>query len=462
MNILRLCPIFLLTALNVFGQQHFKANALKRDLDSMVYYIEAAHPNPYYRYSRLNFHNDVEKAKQHLAEGMDYTSFYLVAQKLVAKLQDGHIDLEMPLKQFEKDKANAFPFKVALNINKPYIRLQENVKLKHGGLNKNAEIISINGINAKKIVDDIVALVKGETADFRASYGSKSFDFYYDVLYPKKGFYELTYNDKGKMGTVKVSPKDIIQTDKHRTSIAKPERTIAPFTLTFPLAGTALMKLDDFQDLEKIKVFADSAFSDLNNKKTANLIIDLRGNLGGDSDVGDYLLQYLLNKPFRQYDRVLEKNSQLLKNRLLAHRTGKTLSAEDSTLLLKPNGMLDTVKNQNEEILQLPNRFSGKVYLLVSNQTFSSAADFAQAFSHYKRGKVIGEETGGMILSFGDIVPATLPETKLPLVVSSKLYLNIGADEHDWHGVIPDINCSRDEALQKALGLIGHVTKSRR
>ncbi len=70
----------------MFGQQHFKANALKNDLDSMVYNIEAAHPNPYYRYARLNFHNDVENAKQQLTDGMDYTSFYLVAQKLIAKL----------------------------------------------------------------------------------------------------------------------------------------------------------------------------------------------------------------------------------------------------------------------------------------------------------------------------------------------------------------------------------------
>ncbi|WP_316827416.1 hypothetical protein [Pedobacter miscanthi] len=42
----------------------------------------------------------------------------------------------MPLKQFEKDKAQAFPFKVTLSINKPYICLQENVKLKYGTIKK--------------------------------------------------------------------------------------------------------------------------------------------------------------------------------------------------------------------------------------------------------------------------------------------------------------------------------------
>jgi len=446
--------------LNAFGQQDFKATALKHDLDSMVYYLEAAHPNPYYRYSRSDFHRDIENVKQQLADGTDYISFYLMAQKLVAKLQDGHIDFEIPLKQFEKDKAKAFPFKVALSINKPYIRLQQDVKLKYGTFNKNTELISINGINGKRIVDDIVALVTGETADFRASYGSKAFSFYFDVLYPKKGSYEISYNDHGRKGVVKVSPQDTQQAYSQQNSASKAEQKINPFTLTFPAAKTALMKLDDFQDLEKIKFFVDSVFSDLKNKKTENLIIDLRNNLGGDSDVGDYLLQYLLFTPFRQYDRVLEKNSQLLKNRLLDHRKGKTLSPEDSTLLAKRNGTLDTIENQNEEILQLPNRFGGKVYLLVSSQTFSSAADFAQAFCYYKRGKVIGEETGGLILSFGDIVSARLPETGLPLVVSSKLYLNIGANEHDWRGVLPDIACSREKALQKALDLIEHITKA--
>ncbi|RDI12070.1 S41 family peptidase [Flavobacterium sp. AG291] len=456
MKTLLLYSIFFLAAYDVFSQGHFKAAALRQDIDSLVYYIESAHPNPYYRYSRVKFYRDVEKVKRNISEDMDYTAFYLVAQRLIAKLQDGHIDLEMPLHTFQESKVYTFPLKVVLSMNKPYIRSQEDMDLGHNRfMNHDIEILSINGITGKKIVNDVVDLVTGETAAFRASYGSEYFGFYFDVLYPRKGFFEISYNDKGRKGTVKLLPGDSLKLGKLQVSTEKAEKATSPYAMTYTATGTAIMKLDDFLDLETFKVFADASFSELKRNGTANLVIDLRGNLGGDSDVGDYLLQYLLNIPFRQYDRVLEKNSELLKNRLRMHRKDKTLSEEDSLLLSKPNGSIDTIKTQDQVPLHLSSRFSGKVYVLVNSSTFSSAADFAQAFSYYKRGKIIGEETGGLILSFGDIVPAVLPQTRLPLVVSSKLYFNIGANENDWHGVLPDILCTSDQTLEKALTLIG-------
>lgn len=67
---------------------------------------------------------------------------------------------------------------------------------------------------------------------------------------------------------------------------------------------------------------------------------------------------------------------------------------------------------------------------------------------------VIGEETGGLIESYGDIVTTYLPQTKLKLTISTKLYLNVGAKENDWHGVIPDIIVPPDDALSKALEII--------
>lgn len=119
----------------------------------------------------------------------------------------------------------------------------------------------------------------------------------------------------------------------------------------------------------------------------------------------------------------------------------------------KKDGTLDIIINGTDKPLKLPNRFFGKVCLLINAQTFSSAADFAQAFSYYHRGELIGEQTGGLILSFGDIVPGTLPVTKMPFVVSSKLYMNVGAKEGNWHGVLPTVPVKSNDALKKALSL---------
>lgn len=92
-------------------------------------------------------------------------------------------------------------------------------------------------------------------------------------------------------------------------------------------------------------------------------------------------------------------------------------------------------------------RFNGKVYLLTGTRTFSSAMNFAQAFKQYKIGTIIGEETGGWLVSFGDKVTTTLPVSHIPLSVSTKKFYTVGATDKDFHGVKPDIAIKADKAL---------------
>ena len=92
-------------------------------------------------------------------------------------------------------------------------------------------------------------------------------------------------------------------------------------------------------------------------------------------------------------------------------------------------------------------RFDGKVYLLTSVRTFSSASSFTQAFKHYKIGKIVGQETGGWIVSYGDKIMSELPITKIPLSISTKKFYTVGATDEDLHGVKPDIEMKAENAL---------------
>jgi len=454
MKIQTLLIAFLLLTNYIFGQNKFSPKELTQDLDSLVKNIEDIHPNPYYKYTKNKFYKDIETAKSQLRKSMDYLDFYFIAQRLVAKLEDGHIDIEMPFDHTDANNYVLFPFEVNLSTSSPFMVIVNHKSIKYSDILAGSEITSVNGIPSEKIASDIISLVTGETKEFRAKYGAKHLDFYINELYPKQKSLKISYKINRQHKTIKVIQET--KTQKNVSAIphlpiVKPNR---PFQLKILKKGTALISLRDFEDMEKFQFFADSAFAELNALKTKNLIIDLRDNLGGDSDVGDYLLQYLLNHPFSQYSQVLEKNSRLLKNRLIRHNLGKVLSAQDSLLLSKKNGTLDTIINGTDTPLDLSNRFFGKVSLLINSQTFSSAADFAQAFAYYHRGEVIGEESGGQIMSFGDIVPATLTVTGMPFVVSSKLYMNIGAKAGDWHGVIPSLTAKSEDALKKALFLL--------
>lgn len=88
---------------------------------------------------------------------------------------------------------------------------------------------------------------------------------------------------------------------------------------------------------------------------------------------------------------------------------------------------------------------------MTSGQTFSSAADLANAFKFYKAGKIIGSETGGFIISAGEVVERQLLNSKLFLNASSTIDYNIGATGNERYGVIPDIRVQPEEALNYTL-----------
>ena len=99
-------------------------------------------------------------------------------------------------------------------------------------------------------------------------------------------------------------------------------------------------------------------------------------------------------------------------------------------------------------------RYNGNVYLLISHRTFSSAASFSWAFKYFKMGKVIGEESGGMAVCFGNIIHQQLPYSKINYWVSHKKFNMYGATDENNHGTIPDFEVRSENALDYTIELI--------
>jgi hypothetical protein len=436
------------------SKRKYTPREMRQDIDSMVRYLQNAHPNPFYRYPKAAFLKDVERVKAGLHKSLDKVAFYLAIEPLLGKLEDGHTDLHIN-QYYHSLNPVMLPYNFKLSTRKPYIIC---TGANHGieaKLPAEAEILSINNIPALKIVNDIIVLNTGETPLFRAEFGATRFYFYLEALYKAHGIYHIRYKGKGLVHyiTLRGIRKDVL--DKSANDRAHPDGISEPTYSLQLLNGneTALINFRSF-DWDGFKAFADSAFKVIKEKEVKNLIINLMDDGGGNSDVGDEFFKYILDKPFTQYAKVVEKNSALLKERLREHRIGKSLDSADKTLLGRRNGSIDTAFYDDIGVNDNPLRFNGRVILLVNVETYSSAADFAQCFRHYKRGVVIGEETGGLIKSYGDIVTAHLPNTQLELSISSKLYYDAGAGENDWHGVIPDIKSPSADALKRALKYI--------
>lgn len=83
-------------------------------------------------------------------------------------------------------------------------------------------------------------------------------------------------------------------------------------------------------------------------------------------------------------------------------------------------------------------KFNGETYLLTCNYTFSSANMLAIAFRCYEMGTVVGEETGGCLTAFGDVISFNLPNTQLRVNCSHKKFIH-PCNDGKLHGVYPDI-----------------------
>lgn len=456
-----LLSALLLTAIMLFSnaQPLYSPEQLKADIDTMVRYLEDTHINPYYRYGKALFYKDVEQVKDQLRQPLDVTSFYLRVQPLLGKLEDGHTDIKPPLALYNQQNPYELPYAVKLSATPPYITFTKAYLTTPLPLPAATEIISINGIPAQKITEDIINLNTGETRAFRADFGAGYFNYYLHTLYKTGETYTIHYRLNGRKikAVVKGIRRNVLlnKIKVQETHINQQHKAQSDYHLNIlPNNSTAILDLPTFDNLQHFDTFLDSAFTVMAAENIQNLIIDLRKNSGGDSDIGDAILQYLARTPFRQYDKVIEKHSPLLIQRLLKQKAGKNLSKWDSAFINKPAHVVSTETYDDITLTTIPNRFTGKLYVLTSTYTFSSAADFAQAVKHYKLGKIIGEETGGWIISYGDIVTSRLPNTGLTFTISSKLYYNMGAGVKDWHGVIPDIAQPADEAMQYTLSLI--------
>ncbi|WP_090341803.1 S41 family peptidase [Dyadobacter koreensis] len=349
----------------------------------------------------------------------------------------------MPLSEFYTLYPNPFriPVRLKFSIKKPYISYQGPILPDLDiAIPVNGEILLINNIASKTIINDIMKMTSGESQEFRLAFGSSFFQFHLKLLYNIDSSYTITYaSGQGikKIALAGISGKEF-KARKPKKSQASPSQ--APYSLRLvDSLNAAMIDFRSFEEKPSFLRFADSTFSLLKQQKVDKLIIDLRSNLGGDSEIGDEFLQYFVKSDFNRYAKVVTKYSRLQRERYKNNANKDKSSSSYEVMISKRNGSIEVEEYPFIKRKNLSNQFDGQLFVLTSPFTFSSAADFTQAIHHYKLGKVVGQQTGGLIVSFGDIITTHLAVTNMEVTISHNLYYNMGAKETDFRGVIPDI-----------------------
>jgi carboxyl-terminal processing protease len=158
-----------------------------------------------------------------------------------------------------------------------------------------------------------------------------------------------------------------------RSGLARPASQPFPFHVT--AEGIAYLKLDHFENEEGVQAFRKALPQILAAK---GLILDVRTNGGGSTNVGLQILKYLTNKPIQSTHAKVRFENQ-------AFRAGAGDSVSWQPLASEPL------------VSDIPaaQRFDGPVALLIGPKTFSAAEDFAAIFAQARRGTLVGEATAG-------------------------------------------------------------------
>jgi C-terminal processing protease CtpA/Prc len=221
--------------------------------------------------------------------------------------------------------------------------------------------------------------------------------------------------------------------------------------------------------------WVEDTFTTLHDKGTRTLILDLRGNGGGNDMYGAMLVSRLTDKPFRYFDHIHVKTITP------AFKAPSDWNGDDRHVSklregMRPDpagGFLLTEKGHPGVAEQQPANlpFLGNVFVLIDGGTFSTAADFCAVTHHLKRATFVGDETGGGYYGNNSGLQAvvTLPNSGFQVRVPMSEYFNaVPGYDGTRRGTRPDYPVEtttaallegKDEQLDYALKLAGGLGK---
>ncbi len=386
--------------------------------------LEEGHSGLYYFIEKKSFAQKCDSVAATFKEAATTESFYLKLRYLITLLNHGHTRIELP----GDDKVN---FKMAvLKADKKYLPLQLTIlqnKLyvltdcsDEQTIAKGAEIKSINGIAVKTLMQKMIHYIPADGINqsfkYYNLYNYYYFHFLYNLFYPSVATFDVELPNAKKIYRIKAKTPAAMESMYKKLNGKSSSYFDDPLSYTPIIAGsTAYIKVGSFYKgfienfQHKFFPFIDSAFSDMANKQTKNLIVDLRDNEGGGDGYNDYLFAHLakteatdvgaIRVPGRtfSYTNYTVNLSDDVKGFMA---DPKEFLRDDTSLLLKDK----YVELMTDKTPSVARQFNGNIYVLINGGTFSASTGFINRLYNYRQHskapiEFIGEENGGDIYS---------------------------------------------------------------
>ena len=170
--------------------------------------------------------------------------------------------------------------------------------------------------------------------------------------------------------------------------------------------NTAVLTIPSFIFYDRVDYFTnflDSSFSEIKNKNIENLILDLRGNDGGDPFCAVPLFSYLEYEPVKYFAEEYGRYADFAKRIPLA-----------------------------------PNHFTGSLYTIVDKHCGSTTGHFCALLKYHKIGKLVGSEGGSTYKCNAKVDEFALKNTHMIVNIARQTYTAAVKNMDKTKGVEPD------------------------
>jgi hypothetical protein len=385
----------------------FSVDTLKDELKQLKVMLEKNHPAPYMFISKKEFNKVFQEQMAKIDHPMDVREFYNISAPLISMIGCGHTQIELPEKFWEGKNNNTFPVELIFIDDKAYVQsfYQERAEIPIG-----SEIISVNSIPIQEIIHSAKSIISSDGKNETWKYVSLSdeFGYYYTILYGASETFKIEYKDAGKKGinSTTLKSKKFWELTKNSkvTSTGDPNLDFE-ILQNKNLAVLTISSLEYYDKTDEFRVFLDSTFKEIKKQKITNLILDVRGNVGGDPICTAMLLSYLQKEATPFFKKVY---------------------APQYAYLAKPIPVKENYA------------FNGELYVLINGGCASSTGFLCALLKYNNTGTFIGEETAGTYECNDSHYSHYTKETRLNIKLAHITFTTAAKGISREHGIKPD------------------------
>lgn len=402
-------------------KQIFSPEEVKQDMAFLKKRFEKIHPAMYYYTSKDAYSKTYDSLYNTINQPLSYLETYKTLSTLVTNVQDGHTSFRFNKKRFNKKKVKFVPFNLRKIEGKYYLSANYS---RDSSIVRGSEVLMLNNEPISELIEKIKQLVSSDKNNdaVKEYYATGSFPNYYirknGEIDSIKITYRLPKNDSTfhrKVACLTSAEISKIGTKRYKTfkrpnlsmKVVDSLNHIGILDITsFSMAYKYL----DFRNL-KFKLALKNSFKAVKRQNIEHLIIDVRGNGGGNILNITRLLQYLSPKPFTLVDTLaLKKKAYFVYFKPLT--TIVPLLAWTLFPHRKEELMYRVNKKDNKKKPNLNLAYRGKTYFLTDPGCYSATVftvNLAKDMGIPE--KIIGQPVGGA--SWGSFA-ANWQDFKLP------------------------------------------------